>query len=264
VNVGFVVQRYGREVNGGAEQECRDVAERMVKHWNVEVLTTCAVDYVTWRDEYRPGEEVLHDVRVRRFPVDAPRDIAAFNRLSERVFGGGRGRAEEEAWMRAQGPYSSPLLAHLRDHGADYDWIIYFTYLYATTYYGLALTGARSLLVPTAHDEPPIYLGIFRDMFRRPRAFMFNTAQEQAFVNGRFGTADRPQDVVAVGVEPDVVADAARFRRAHGGRVGTLHSSSTWGGSIRPRAAITSSSTSSATAARCPTDPSGSSSPASP
>ena len=43
--IGFVVQRAGAEVNGGAESHCLQVALRMGRHWNTEVLTTCALDF---------------------------------------------------------------------------------------------------------------------------------------------------------------------------------------------------------------------------
>ena len=83
--VAFVVQRCGLEVNGGAELLCRMVAERLARHLKVEVLTTCALDYMTWENHYPPGEERLGELRIRRFPVERLRDVDSFNRLSESV-----------------------------------------------------------------------------------------------------------------------------------------------------------------------------------
>jgi glycosyltransferase involved in cell wall biosynthesis len=219
VKATFVVQRYGLEVNGGSELHCRQVAEHMAKHWDVEVLTTCAIDYMTWRNEYPPGLTQVNGVPVRRFPVDVPRDVGAFDRLSTRVLRGGAGRDTELEWVRAQGPMSSALFEHLRRQGQDSDVFIFFTYLYASTYFGLPLVADRSALVPTAHDEPPIYLGIYHDLFKLPRALIFNTPEERDFVNQRFGTQDVLQDVVGVGVEAPPEANAGRFLDRYGERL---------------------------------------------
>ena len=55
VKLAVVVQRYGADINGGAELHARYVAEHLARHAEVEVLTTCARDYVTWRNELPPG-----------------------------------------------------------------------------------------------------------------------------------------------------------------------------------------------------------------
>ena len=68
--VAFVVQRYGPEVTGGSEALARAVAERLSPFHDVTVLTTCARDYVTWRNELAAGESEESGVRVRRFPVE--------------------------------------------------------------------------------------------------------------------------------------------------------------------------------------------------
>ena len=54
MKVSFVVPRYGPMIIGGAETAARALAERLVefKGWEVEVLTTCAEDFVTWADVY--------------------------------------------------------------------------------------------------------------------------------------------------------------------------------------------------------------------
>jgi len=85
--VAFVVQRYGREVLGGAEELCRQVAERLAGRFAVAVLTTCARDYLTWKDAYRPGSETLAGVEVHRFPVARTRRVRSFGRFSQRIFG---------------------------------------------------------------------------------------------------------------------------------------------------------------------------------
>ena len=57
MKVAVVVQRYGAEINGGAELHARYVAEHLARHVEVEVLTTCARDYISWANEYPAGHE---------------------------------------------------------------------------------------------------------------------------------------------------------------------------------------------------------------
>jgi glycosyltransferase involved in cell wall biosynthesis len=217
MRVAFVVQRCGIEVNGGAELLCRQVAERMARHWDVEILTTCAIDYMTWKDHYPPGLTEVNGVPVRRFPVERPRNVRLFNRLCARVFHQPHTAEDEQAWMRAQGPDAPDLLRHLADHAEAYDFFIFFTYLYATTVFGLPLVRDRAALVPTAHDEPPIYLGIYHELFQQTRVLVFNTPWEQQFVNTRFGTTETIQDVIGCGIDLPPQIEPDRFRTAHAG-----------------------------------------------
>jgi len=69
VRIAFVVQRYGTEILGGAEYACRLMAERLATKHDVEVLTTCARDYVTWKNEYPEGVDRVRGVTVRRLPT---------------------------------------------------------------------------------------------------------------------------------------------------------------------------------------------------
>jgi len=120
--IALVVQRYGQEVNGGAELLCRQVAERLAPLYDAEVLTTCAIDHVTWRNEYPSGVSTLNGVSIRRFPVDFERNPHVFHRLSLLAYDSGRIKGPrrifqkfiEERWMRSQGPYSTPLFRYLR------------------------------------------------------------------------------------------------------------------------------------------------------
>jgi glycosyltransferase involved in cell wall biosynthesis len=211
--VGFVAQRCGFEVNGGAELLCRKMAERMARHWQTEIITTCALDYMTWTNYYPAGTDRLGNVPVHRFPVDQPRDVENFNRLSAEL----RPRqeaatvAEQEDWMRAQGPLSNGLLDYLRDNIGSYDAFIFFGYLYATTYFGLPLVAEKAWLEPLAHDEWPIYFGFWDGFFHLPRGFIFNTDAERAFLQGRFPGHPLAGPVAGIGIDHRPQTDIASF-----------------------------------------------------
>ncbi len=201
MRIAFVVQRYGQDVHGGAEMECRLWAERLAPRHDVAVLTTCARDYLTWADYYPSGVENVNGVSVHRFPVDAPRDLAAFDQYTHMIYGGPHSDADEEEWMRQQGPYSSALFDAIAAREADFDVFVFMTYLYCTSYFGLPLVRHKAVLVPTAHDEPPLYLRMFRHLFAAPRYMIFNTTTERTFLNHVFDIAHIPGSEVAIGVD---------------------------------------------------------------
>ena len=53
----FVVTGYGENVNGGVEQHCKMLAERLVPDYDVEVLSTCVQNYVKGENELPVGGE---------------------------------------------------------------------------------------------------------------------------------------------------------------------------------------------------------------
>jgi glycosyltransferase involved in cell wall biosynthesis len=198
--VAFIVQRYGPDINGGAEYECRQIAELMNDTWTIDVLTTCATDYMTWKDDYPKGKEIINGVSVYRFPVQKPRNVRMFNRISENVLLFPHSHDDEIQWMKAQGPDSPDMLDFLVRNKDNYDVFIFFTYLYATTFWGLPIVSEKSLLVPTAHDEPPIYLSIFREFFKKPKGFVFNTLEEKQFLLKLFNLDCTVSDVIGIGI----------------------------------------------------------------
>lgn len=214
MKVAFVVQRCGVEVNGGAEQYCLQVAQKMARHWQTEVLTTCALDYMTWDNFYPAGTEQLGATLVRRFSVDYPRNIEQFNRLSGQLDIRQKKATleEQETWMRAQGPMSSALLAYLGDGRARYDAFIFVGYLYATTYFGLPVVRDKAWLVPLGHDEWPIYFSMWDTFFSVPQGFIFNTEAEREFLQRRFSTNPLPGPVTGVGIEIADQVNSETFR----------------------------------------------------
>lgn len=214
-----VVQRYGAEVAGGAELHCRQFATRLAgRGHEVEVVTTCARDYVTWANEYPPGAELLDGVTVHRLPTTRPRDLRLFGPLNARVTLGDRPVAlhVQEEWMRAQGPDVESLAPWLDANAAGFDAVLFYTYLYATTSVGLARVAGRvpTVLHPTAHDEPTLGLAIFDGVFRLPDAFAFSTEEERELVVGRFRVS-RPSAVVGIGFDLEAQGDGNAFRRRY-------------------------------------------------
>lgn len=214
--VAFVVQRYGAEITGGSESLARAVAQRLVADAEIVAFTTCARDYVTWANELPAGTRVEAGVEVRRFPVEQPRDLAAFNRYSDEIYARARSEADELLWLKRQGPDVPLLVQRLEAERDRYDAVVFFTYLYFPTYWGLRAAPERSILVPTAHDEPPLRLGVMQRVFAAPRAFAFCSAPEERLVRSRFALGDRPAAVTGIGVDvaPEGL-DVEGFRIRH-------------------------------------------------
>jgi glycosyltransferase involved in cell wall biosynthesis len=201
MKLAIIIQRYGAEVLGGSEHLCRLLAERLAAQHDVDVLTTCARDYQTWKNEYPEGSDRIRGVTIRRFANSTTRDIEAFNRYSDWIYNQPHTHADEMEWLKQQGPWCPGLIEYLRRHQQEYDVLLFFTYLYAPTVLGLEINPGKSVLVSTAHDEPAIRLGIFKEVFGRPAAICYLTDSERKFVQGQF--VDRPllEDVIGVGVD---------------------------------------------------------------
>ena len=212
----FVVQRYGLEVNGGAELHCRQLAERLKDEYDVSVLTTCAIDYVTWKNEYKEGIEHINGVKVIRKKVDFERNQKKFNKISAKLNNEKDNINLGIEWQEAQGPHSAELIKYLEDHKDDYDVIIFLTYLYYTTYFGLKVAPEKSILIPTAHDEPPIYYSIFNETFNLPKAILYSTTTERDFVNKRFKNDYIESDIVGLGVDINENAQDINLEKTFG------------------------------------------------
>src|SRR5262249_26895429 len=201
MKIAFVVQRYGTEILGGSEYHCRLIAERLAPKHQVEVLTTCAQDYVTWKNEYSEGPDRIRGVTVRRFANARTRDIDAFNRYSEWIFTSKHTRDDEMEWLKQQGPWCPALLEYLERQHQQYDVLIFMTYLYAPTVLGVRIAPHKSILVPTAHDEPAIHLDLYREMFSAPAAIAYNTEVERRFLTTHFSIRAVEEETVGCGVD---------------------------------------------------------------
>lgn len=201
MKLAFVVQRYGLEINGGAELHCRWVAEYMNKYCEVEVLTTRAYDYVTWKNHYAPGEEEINGVPVKRFSLDKPRNPKRFGQIQDYILHSEHKLKDELKWMEEQGPLCPSLIDYLRVHHDDYDYFLFFSYRYYHTYWGVQAVPHQSILVPTAEHDPVIHFYIFKELFRKPRAIIYNSVEEKKLINRLSHNEHVLGDVVGVGTK---------------------------------------------------------------
>jgi glycosyltransferase involved in cell wall biosynthesis len=219
MKIAIVVQRYGADINGGAELHARYVAEHLAAHADVQVITTCARDYITWRNEWPAGPDTVNGISVERFPVVRERDLVDFRDRSAVVFNHSHSLQDELRWLDSQGPYSPSLIARLERAASECDFVVLFSVRYHHAYHGARIASDKAVLVPTAERESSLGLALLPPVFRGVRAIMYNSFEEQALVNAVSSNAHVPGVVVGIGseipqsVNPDRVR--TRYSLAH-------------------------------------------------
>jgi glycosyltransferase involved in cell wall biosynthesis len=201
LKLAFVVQRYGADIAGGSEAHCRELARRLAARHDITVLTSCARDYVTWENAAAPGESQQDGVRVIRFPVDRPRRRREFAELTDTVIDGAPAD-REEAWFHENGPLVPALLDHLRQHGTTYDLVLFWTFRYFPSFFGVPIVADHAILVPTAEEDPIITLGVLESFFRLPAGYLFMTPEEEALVAAKAGSTLPPSATIGIGIDP--------------------------------------------------------------
>lgn len=211
--VAFVVQRYGKEVVGGAETLARQLAEKFVTElpWDIEVLTTTALDYMTWKNHYDEGQDTLNGVSIRRFNSARGRwrSFSFIHRFAMRFFPSIQRRKWltplnyllERLWLIAQGPYCPKLILHLREQKSAYDQVIYFTYLYYPTIYGYQETLPNGVVVTTAHDELPFHFDIVRKMLNEIPYIVTLNPEESKLVSSKLDSDKEKVKLAGMGID---------------------------------------------------------------
>jgi glycosyltransferase involved in cell wall biosynthesis len=202
VRILFVIQRYGLEVAGGSELHCRWLATRLARRHQVEIATTCALDYIEWRNHYPPGDDTVDGLRVRRFPVARPRSQHRFSLVQDLVFHDEHTQDDEREWVVENGPVCPALIKALPSWPADV--VVFYSYRYYQSFFGLPTVASRAVLVPTAEEDPAVELPVFGPLFRAPRGLLYLTPEERALVNGVSGNEAVPSVVIGSGINvPD-------------------------------------------------------------
>ena len=196
----FITPRYGADIAGGPEHVCRLFAEQVSGRHQVDVLTTCARDPRTWRNEYPEGADRMRSVLVRRFAVNQEHDHTAFRHLSTRMFGMPQGREDEHEWVRRLGPTSPALIEYLKRQHRSYDALVFFSMYHPTTVFGLAVAPERSVVFPCLRLDPALRFGIWSELLGSVKAIGYLSAAERHQTQ-RFFRLPTPDEVVGLGIE---------------------------------------------------------------
>jgi glycosyltransferase involved in cell wall biosynthesis len=198
----FITPRYGAEITAGAEHAARLIAEQVSQRHDVDVLTTTARDPRTWKNDYAEGSDRVRGVLVRRFSVNQLHDQGAFQQLSHRVFSGGQSGQDEMEWVRRLGPSSPGLLDFVKRQHRNYDALVFFSLLHATTVQGYAIAPDRSILFPYLELHPALRFGVWSELLSTARAVGYISGAERRVARAFMRYAPASEEVVGIGVEP--------------------------------------------------------------
>jgi glycosyltransferase involved in cell wall biosynthesis len=211
----FVAPRFGSGVVGGSEAVAREMALGLAgRGWDVEMLTTCALDHYTWDNELPAGTGVEEGIVVRRFETVDSRTRAG-HRAHLEIYGGRLPAIDEQiGWLNF--PFRVPgLFAHLLRHGDRYDAIVFSPYLFWTTTVCMPLVAERAVVVPCLHDEVYARLDAVRPVWAAPASVWFLSEPEHQLAH-RLGPVSDHHRVVGAGVEIPASYHPDRFRKRHG------------------------------------------------
>jgi glycosyltransferase involved in cell wall biosynthesis len=202
VKFAFITPRYGADISSSVEHACRLIAEHVCERHDVDVLTTCARDHRTWKNEYSEGSDRVRGVLVRRFGVSGVPDHIGFDALTQRLQTAPRSRAEELEWVRLHGPWSPGLLEYLKRAHRAYDVLAFFGLWHPLTVHGVEIAPERSVLFPYLQLQPALRFALWPDVVRSVRGLGFFSESERRLLHSYVGVRHACEEVVGIGVDP--------------------------------------------------------------
>ena len=198
----FVTPRYGADVGAGAEHACRVLAEQVGVRHDVDVLTTCARDPRTWKNEYSEGTDRVRGALVRRFAVSQSKDEPAFRQFSDRLMAGPRARADELEWLRRAGPWSAGLIDFIRRQHKAYDAIVFFSLCNPLTVHGAELSPERSVIFPYLQLQPALRFDVLAETLSSVRGVGLVSGAERRLLRAYVSATTQHEELVGIGIDP--------------------------------------------------------------
>ena len=198
----FVTARYGADIPSGPDHACRVLAEQVSGRHDVDVLTTCARNPRTWKNEYSEGTDRVRGALVRRFAVSQGRDDQGFRQFSERVVAGPRTRADELEWLHRSGPWSGGLIDYIRRQHKSYDVLIFFSLCNPLTVNGAAVAPERSIVFPYLQLEPALRFEVSAEVLSSVRGVGLVSGAERRLLRSYVRATPHHEELVGIGIDP--------------------------------------------------------------
>lgn len=214
--IAFVVPWFGVDIPGGAENLTKDLVRHLKTLFDVSILTTCVKDFHSdWNHNFwKPGEYEEMGAKVLRFPV-RKRDTAHFDLINAKLMKHEPVSSNEEEVFIRECVRSVALNSFLEKNIQAYDFFLYIPYMFGTTYYGIAITDARSILIPCLHDESYAYMGIYKKMFDKAGKIFFNVPSERILAEKLFPNNKEKFYTVGAGVSEVPPIHPKKFRKKY-------------------------------------------------
>jgi glycosyltransferase involved in cell wall biosynthesis len=182
--------------------------------WEIEVLTTCAINHFTWANDLPEGVTEEDGLLVRRFPTvytpsrGARRAARAVEQGESPTFN------EQLSWLSYR--FRVPgLFHHLLRYGHEYRAVVFSPYLFWTTVVCFPVVADRAVVIPCLHDEPFAHLAVFRRVLSDPASVWFLSEPEHQLAH-RLGSVAASHAVTGSGVHVPTSYDPEGFRVRHG------------------------------------------------
>ncbi|MGE8721100.1 glycosyltransferase family 4 protein [Leptospira terpstrae] len=176
----MITARFLEHASGGAEKLAYDYASILSESNDVTVCTSCAKDYVSWKNEFSKGETKENSIRILRFPVSQTRNMVKMNRILNECLEKGDSVSEKEQFefLKEQGPFCPDLVNYITKEQHTYDIAILIGYLYYPVVASIPNLKIPFVIVPTFHDEPPFRLPMYRKTYSSNYVYSFNAPEE--------------------------------------------------------------------------------------
>jgi glycosyltransferase involved in cell wall biosynthesis len=213
--IAFAPARFGDGLVGGAEIVMRQMALGLRdRGWQVEILTTCAVDHFTWANELPAGVAEEDGLTVRRFPVVNEPNVERGEYERRILAGEPLTLNDQQRWMNA-GMRVPEMFHYLLDHARDYRALVFTPYPFWVTFACSQVAPERSVLWTCLHDEPYAYLDLFQPVFSGVAGLFFQSGPEHELAH-RIASPLAPHAEVGCGVEIPQKYDPEGFRERYG------------------------------------------------
>ncbi len=192
---------FSDQVSGGSEKLIFQFVELLAKDFEITVLTTRSLDYVSWKNSIPIRENyILQDgnlpskpigieertsslggtYKVLQFTVEKSRNIEKFNRLSKKILEEPslQNRESVHHWIEEQGPYVPEMIQFIESRKSEFEVFFFVSYLYYPLVLGSPLVAEKSVIIPTFHDEAPAHLPIYKEVLTDQSSYSFNTPEE--------------------------------------------------------------------------------------